>query len=179
MSPDIQAMLREERSRRGLPDYARPAPKPKPVVVALAEESWHRCARCGEDYPQSAFQYGGNANPKQRVCNACWAERYTRVQGKCSVCGGRVDSWRQPGKGAATFVHRKCAHTLPVTQTQAYPCLTCGHKIKWSRSAAAPARGWSVHRHCLADLPAEYVGKLTKAETSQRNADLTKRKRAA
>lgn len=94
-------LLAEARARRGLPDYARPEPKPAaPAPPARAPAGWAECRTCKEEFPASEFAASGNAyDGRPRVCNACFLARYPKRTVPCTGgCGGTIET---RGKGAA------------------------------------------------------------------------------
>lgn len=88
-------LLRAERARRGLPDYARPEPKPVPVQPARPEPvEWWTCARCEEDFTPDSFNAGGTVNEGSawRICNDCFNREWPKRWVTCTGCNEPMET---------------------------------------------------------------------------------------
>lgn len=126
MSPEQRRLLDEERAKRGMAattPIVRETPAPRAPVAP--EEEWH-CHWCKEDYPKSAFNHGGNAFPKSKVCNACFDEKYgVRQWVKCTGCRRLMQT-----RGAKNPKCRPCrqADKDKAAESARFPplCISCG-----------------------------------------------------
>lgn len=139
----MNELLRAERERRGLPDYARkepPAPKPEKLASGLIV-----CSKCDEEFSAASFRASGTAH--SRVCDDCWLSAYPHRHVECVSCGILLKTRGKSDAPTCRDCRRAIAAGEPIPERVCPRCeRSCRGRLMTSGlCASCYSGGWRLH----------------------------------